>query len=82
MFAIRSVTRFFCVTQLFVCLGPSAAAADFPATGPAQTAMFAEIVDDTPASVTQRLRGDAALGPLMVAAADAREERRRWARCS
>ena len=80
MSALRNVVRFFCAPQLFFCLGPSAAAADSPATAPptvAHTAIFAEIADDTPASVTQRLRGDAALGPLVVAAADAHEERRR-----
>jgi hypothetical protein len=80
MIVRRSAMRFFCVAQSSVCLGSTAAAADPPATSPptaAQTIVFAEMVDDTPATVGQRLHGDAALGPLVVAAVDAHEERKR-----
>ena len=79
MLVIRGANKLFCVALASVCLSSAVAAADpLSAAAPTekQTAIFAEMVDDTPTSVNLRLQRDAALGPLVVAAADAYEERK------
>jgi|HubBroStandDraft_1064217.scaffolds.fasta_scaffold158397_2 hypothetical protein len=76
---IRGANGLFCVALASVCLSSAVAAADPLSTAAPterQTTIFAEMVDATPTSVNLRLQRDAALGPLVVAAADAREARK------
>jgi hypothetical protein len=80
MIATRRGIRLFCVAQSSICLGSTLAIAAPPTTSmptAMQITFFANVVDDTPAAVSQRLQGDAALGPLVVSAADAHDERKR-----